>query len=418
MKIKEISEAITKKYIILAYCVSGMGGGQMYTANKLVYMSELGWEVKVVSFVGGTVIIPELKQYENDIVCEISNAPQIFSPRRREKIINLLISMIGPFDEAIIESSNATMALWGEILAKKLNCKHMVHLLCENNQGVPEQYLDFYRFKHARRELSGININSLKMLFRYSEDINDENSYYLPSVCTNVVVPSEVDPIGIPKTGITMCCIGRLAKEYVMAAASAFKSIVVAHTDELFNVLFIGDSDDEKIKNNIKAVFEDTQNVNLIMPGAVFPIPSSIFPKISVFVSSAGSANVSYRSNRPTISIDARDLQAIGVLGYTTQNSTYRKQEPQQDIAELIEKIIFQDYLSELMYTEPTPVSLAPLQLHVDFLNSSEKSKEYFPVDKMKAAGSDKKKRIIRILFGGKTYLQIRKVLLKLKKKR
>lgn len=398
-----------KVYVMLIGRISGMGGGQMYVNNKLSFVSELGWDSKVFYAIPGEIVIPELRKHEENICEQMVVSPLVYSKKRANKIVDLLAEKIGDFDEAVIESGCPYMALWGEMIAKKLKCKHMVHLLDERlDKGVPTEYLNFYKFKHERKELSGINSSSLKILFRNDPMITDDNAYYLSSVCSNVLLETTEDPLNIPDEGVSIGCIGRLNKGYVGAVADSFRKLVTNHKEIKFNVVFIGGSDNPNDEKHISELFSDLDNANLIMAGTLYPIPSATIRKISLFASSAGSARVSYRENIPTISMDAKDLCPIGVLGYTTENVTYRKDEAIVDLADLAEQILFRDYLKDLPFTPSAQVSLEPLKKHIEFLENSDTKKEYFDVESLHAAGLDKKKRFICNILGPNLYSKLR----------
>ena len=397
--------------------IGGMGGGQMYTNNKLYFVSTLGWDPTVFFAVPGEIVISELKKYENNLMEQMVMSPLVHSRKSAKKIIDSLAEKIGDFDEAVIESGSPYMALWGELLAARLNCKHMVHLLDERlDKGVPKEYLDFYYFKHGRKELSGINISSLKILFRNDPSITDDNAYHLSSVCSNVIVETDEDVLNVPQADVSLGCIGRLNKEFINPVINAFYNVTSKYTNKRFNVIFIGGSDNADDSQKIKNKLYYLDNVNLIMPGTLYPIPDATIKKVDLFVSSAGSARVSYRADVPTIAIDSTDLCPIGVLGYTTQNAAFRHGEPIVDLTDLIERILFEPYLEQFSYTPSPKVSLEPLKKHIEFLENSEASKDYFNVITMKAAGSDKKKRYIRMILGKKLYIKLRTTPKKIKK--
>ncbi|MDO5787120.1 MAG: hypothetical protein Q4P09_05350 [Phascolarctobacterium sp.] len=399
-----------KAYIMLEIGIIGVGGGQMYTRNKVCFMREKEWDVFVFSGLEGKVIISELIDQIPFIIPELISAPMVYSKKTIKEVINRVLTQVKGYDEYIIESGSAHLAYWGELLAERLRCKNMVHLLDERNDLlVPLDYLDFYKFKLERRELSGIIKSSLPQLFRNAPFIKDNNSYYLSSVCQNVIDEHIEESFSIPQCDFSLCCIGRLEKPYVSEVAKAFKQVVMNNREKSFAIVFIGDSINRANRDRIVDLLSIERNVKLIMPGFVLPIPRSFFEKIDLFVSSAGSAGVSYRMNRPTISIDSEDLKAIGVMGYDTLNSIKRDNEPPQDIAQFIMKVLEGGYLNNFVYR---PCSYEPnigtLCSHLDFYNQSSKNLEYFPIKKLKPAGKDKKKYIIRKLLGKELYLLLR----------
>lgn len=405
---------MNKLYIMLENAIIGMGGGQMYTRNKLLYMQQMGWKSLVFSGLLGKIVIDELKEFEEYIYPELASAPMVYNHKIVNNVLDKIISNIPKGEKVVIESGSAHLAYWGELLAERLRGKNMVHLLDERNDlTIPEDYLDFYWFKLNRRELSGINDTSLKLLFRRNKKITDENNYNLPSICQNVISEDDCD-LKFPEVDFTVGCIGRLEKPYVVEVAHAYEKLIDNHLDKTFCIVFIGGSDSKQYEDRIKLIFNEKSNATVIMTGFLYPMPKKIFDKIDLFISSAGSAGVSYRQNRPTISVDSTDLKAIGVLGYTTKNSLNRKKEEPEDIFKLAEKVLFTDYLNEFNYKKslhnPTLEGLKP---HIDFLNSSSPEFTYYPIRKMHVAGIDKKKKILRKIFTTKGYVKLRPIFAK-----
>ena len=141
-----------KTYIIFHNNIDGMGGGQMYVCNKARYMERLGWSVVIFSSTDGPVLIPELDKHRKYIVPEMILSPLVYSKQYAARITDRLLSLLPHREDCVIESGSARMAFWGELLAQKLHCKHMVHLLYERpDEAIPESYLPYYWFKWERR---------------------------------------------------------------------------------------------------------------------------------------------------------------------------------------------------------------------------------------------------------------------------
>ena len=87
------------------------------------------------------------------------------------------------------------------------------------------------------------------------------------------------------------------------------------------------------------------------------------------------------------------------MLGYTTQNSLYREEEPKQSIEEILNKVMYENELDKYTFT---PSNYKPdinsLKQHMDFLEKSEKTKEYFDVSRLYSRKDSIKKNIIGIL--------------------
>lgn len=406
-----------KTYIILHNNIDGMGGGQMYVCNKAKYMEKLGWAVVIFSSTDGQVMIPELNKHRQYITPDLIASPLVYSKKYSSKVIDHMLSFIIHREHCVIESGSARMVFWGELLAQKLHCKHMAHLLYERpDHAIPEHYLPYYWFKWNRRELSGIDIHSLRLLFRNDSRVTQDKCYNLPSVCHNVASEQDGADIVIPEADHVLVCLGRLEKPYVSAASKAFVHVAANHPEKQFSVVYIGDASSTIHKENIGRQFEGLKNVSLVMPGYVYPIPGNVLRKGHVYISSSGSAAVTYEQGIVTIAIDLIDNKAIGVLGYTTQNRSYRKDEPQQDPAELLEKVLFSDYLSHYVYTPIQSDSVdGLLQQHVDFLEQSEKKLDFFDLHSLKISGRDRIKRCCSLFFGSKGFLRMRRLIIKLR---
>ncbi len=256
--------------------------------------------------------------------------------------------------------------------------------------------------------MSGINNKSLKVLFRNDPSINDDNSYWLSSLCQNVVSDENTEAITeFPKVDYTLCTIGRLDKDYVLEAARAYTHVASAHPEQKFNCVFIGGSETGKEKE-IRELFNGCTNINLFMLGYIYPIPKALLREMDLFVSSAGSAGVSYNIDKPTISIDCHDLKAIGVLGYTTRRCLNRDDEPKQEIDSLIEKILFQNYLAEFNYVEKIKAdNMKVMDTHLDFLKASCGISEYYDILSLSPSGNDRYKKVIAKIIGDNRYANL-----------
>ncbi len=144
-----------KLFIMLANGIVGMGGGQMYVRNKTLYMQDKGYDPIVYSGHTGKIIIDELKQFESKIMPIFLSTPLVYGKQTVENTIAIIEADCREYDDVIIESGIAPIALWGELIAERIKGKHMVHLLDERNDLLaPEGYLDFF----------GLNIRDVNCL--------------------------------------------------------------------------------------------------------------------------------------------------------------------------------------------------------------------------------------------------------------
>ncbi|MGN1077618.1 MAG: hypothetical protein ACI4ST_03805 [Candidatus Gallimonas sp.] len=397
-------------YIMIEVGIVGMGGGQMYIRNKAKYMNSKGWNTLVFSGLNGKIEIPDLFQFRKYIIPELVSSPYVYSKQTVLKTINNIIAFLDKSDKIIVESGAPHCAYWGELVAEKLHAKHIPFILDESpDKEIPKQYLPFYKFKADRRELAGIADNTFKLIFHDNNFVANYDAR-LPAVCQNVVVDYDSNVLAkIPRKGINIGIMGRLDKPYISIATDAVLKLADKHQNELFNVIYIGDTDLGNKEKRFRKAFHNYDNVSLVFLGYLYPLPRKLFDQIDYFIASSGSANVSYGENKPTISIDGIDGKAIGVLGFTTQNTVYREHEPKQEVADLMEKIIFDNFLKDKEYI-PRGIKpdISTFSVHLDFINNSARAVDYFPVFSLRAAGKDRKKRFFRKLLGLKLYMKIR----------
>lgn len=407
----------TKKYVLLIGSIVQMGGGQVYARNIVQFMEKQGWCSIVISGIEGEVLVPELRCFQNNVCKHLVCAPMVFARNTLKKVLERLIGIIGSAEEIIIESCSSYLALWGELIAEQIHAKHIVHILDEHPESrIPTDYLSFYDFKFERRELFGICKDTIPLIFRGTREITPEDNLVLKAWCSDVVTDDPNIELcnRIPEQGTNIGIFGRLDKPFVMNAVCSCLTIAEKHPDTRFNIIFIGDSDSKVVIERIKKVFSNRNNVNLVFLGYVFPVPKALFPKIDVFISTSGSARVAWEEDRPTIAVDCCDGYAIGVLGYTTTATAYRSNEPQIDICELAEEILFEGLLEKLPYQNSTQdAKNAVFSANMELIASSSKDESYYPVITIKPRGIDRITRFLRRVLGTELLLRMRPFLAK-----
>lgn len=401
-----------KKYILMTMGISGMGGGQMYIRNKLLYMESKGWEVFAYGGLPGEVIIPELKKFSTRISPILTSAPFVYSKKFVATYIERIIDdcRISREDTVIVESGTAHMSYWGELIAKNCNGRHICFLLDERNDLlVQKEYIPFFFFKFERNELAGINSKSLSYLFRGYKNCCVEGGPSLPAFCQNVVEDIEIPQnITLPEADYTIGSIGRLEKPYVLYMIEEVSKYVIEHQDKTFNLLLIGGTNDESRVHQIKKATDGIDNLNVIMTGYMFPIPQRLFSMVDLFISSAGSAGVSYGQNVPTISLDASDYKPIGIMGYTTRKALYRDGEEIIELGEWLKRIFEEDFLVNMPYTPKENSTFELLKKHDVFLKTCADEKNYYDVMSIGPVKKDFIKKVITLLFGADCLIKIK----------
>ena len=119
-----------KKYIILTGSIIDVGGSQLYSKNKKKYLEEKGWDVSIYSFQRGQILIDELKGCSNNIIHNLKFSPNLFSAKIKKKVIDEIIWEKN-YEEVVVESHSINLSLWGEMIAQKVNGKHVIVLVDE-----------------------------------------------------------------------------------------------------------------------------------------------------------------------------------------------------------------------------------------------------------------------------------------------
>lgn len=301
-----------KKYVFFAPNIGQLGGAELYLKNKVQYLINDGWKVEVFPANIEKMRINEFLSFKDNYIHEFSFVPSSFSEKRLTKIINQLTKRIGTeHEKLIIESTASVMSYWAELVACKLQCRHIIFLMYEHYDGFSEETIKYFQFKHIRRELVCNKVEAFQLLFKKNIKEDEFNEHvWLPipsSVVENINNPI-VESIG--KYDYTIGSIGRIHKSFVIDMIKEIKKFAEKYKDKQIQVVMIGGSADGIQEKNIEEIMKACSNVHLIITGVLFPIPKAIFKKINVFVSSAGSARVSAREGVPTISIDA-NLQRV-----------------------------------------------------------------------------------------------------------
>lgn len=305
-----------KTYVFIARRICEIGGAEQYLFNKIRHLESRGWRVFVFSARKGTILINGLKRFRNDVLPTLAYAPECFTKREVNKTIEIITARVGEFkpDPCIVESDSVNRAIWGELLALRLGAKHISFILQEEH-GYDRDVRDFLFFKYKRHELAGITPKSINQIL--SDDmIKRREDTSIAAYCNNVVEDCEdiISP-RLEKARYTFGSIGRLEKTCVPVIIQGFVQYFKTHPLERYNLVLIGGSKSEKTYIKIKNEIDKCPNVNLIISGNMYPIPRSLLDKIDVFVSTAGSAAVSYRTHCPTIRVHPVTGESQGIIG-------------------------------------------------------------------------------------------------------
>ena len=384
------------KYVFITPTISEMGGAQMYIRNKLIFLRNSGWDVVVITAIrGNNVVIKDLIEFKNNYFPEIKYNCYEFCKRKVDKVCSKIIKLLGDVDcETIIESTCLEEATWAEHISKRLSAKHLLYTLQESNEVYNLDFFRFLYFKYERRELAGIAPISLSLMFKPYKMIDEDESYSLTAACTNVeedVPHTLIDFIKDKKFDKVVGCLSRLDKPFVEQGILGVIEYCKKHPSLHVGLVLLGGTHKNKIKR-IKKIASNVHNLDIVITGYIYPVPTKLLELCDILFSSAGSAFVCERSGVPTVSFDSNDLKPIGVLFRTTNNTLFRdKNEPALNFESLLEDVLTERKFIKIdSHYNNSPRDYSE---HMTFLKLSEQKKKYFDVLSIRKT---KKKEIIR----------------------
>ena len=333
-----------KKYVFLTPSIGDMGGAQMYVANKLDFLKKCGWSVYVFYFRSHTkIMIPSLEPYERNKVKDMQYACQYIPSKKLKKDLEFFSSLLQDVNDVIIvETHLVSLAGWGELLAEKMNGRHIVNFLEEKVDFSTPPLSAYMEFKLKRRELFNASETILKRGFGVSFKEEYLNYKRLQKFfCTNVVDFTKNQPLCIKDADVNILTIGRLDKPYIPKLISEVIIFAKRHKDLYINFMMVGGSNSGEMEKSVPIAFQGQENINLVMFGYVFPVPINIIRRADVGVSSANSILVTAEQGVPTICIDMYDFDSIGVYGYTTTNKFHESKAGKLSLSEALEEVIF-----------------------------------------------------------------------------
>lgn len=313
-----------KKYVFLVKGIEDLTGAPRYVNNKCRYLKEQGWDVAVfwsydVSLAQLEHLIPfDKKEY---IVHELLFFPCWFTKRQQNKVIERIIHQIGQAEQIVIESNKLQLGAWGEMIAQRLNAKHINFVTTEKIKIHNKATFDFCYAKLQRHEFFTINKAAVAHIFSKFVSIDHPENFYW-SASSGVEVEEYPFPAfdSLPHADYTITSFGR-RKGYFPYMLSELRLFFSQYHDKKFNVFFLGDL------NNETEIYESLSldNVHtIIFPKAVEMIPLQVFTKSDVVIATAGCANIASKYGGKVISMDVNNNVPLGLLLYTTfDRNTY-----------------------------------------------------------------------------------------------
>ena len=375
-------------YIIITADIHPVGGMQLYTAGKSNFMEQIGWNVVVFhsGISSGKCAYYALNKYRNYAMPFFFNSPLDYSNKSVERIINIAMEKIpsNNYELIYIESQNDFSALWGELLASKLNAAHICfncNELFRGDNKIYDKCLDFFWFKYMRRELIGLRPDSMCRLFEGYKKLTENAEMMFDALEPNPIQEiSDKRILKLEKLDFNIMYLGRIAKGYVPNIIEGIRQFAKENPQNSIQFIVVGNAK-ERIKL-IKSLISDCKNIKLELMGDMVPIPKGLYKYVDVAIAGAVCAEASAREGVPTIVADCENYRANGILGYTVSNSMYsEKQTPQTDFCTALRNVLITKEYSKNKYTFPTAISENVVYgSHLEFFNKADQSKKYYDI--------------------------------------
>lgn len=357
-----------KIYVIIGSTSGGVSGGIIYHLNKLNYMKKKGWESLILSSDDGQVMVPAISDFIWGNYTFLKQFPNSYPNKLLSDKLQLILNLFEEkaASDIIIESSTETTALWGELFARKLKCRHIIIYINEFSLCMNSSLALFFKFKYNRGELACISKQHMIKIFKKYWIVDENNARALPCSCTNSLQKCDSKYNLLALSGKTIGYIGRIDKPFFNNMLSEILDYCKSNKNIHYNLFIFGGSNQAKAVNILKKRCSIHKNISLIVTGFIYPIPFEATQQLDVIFACAGSAVVAYKTGKPAIRIDNVDYKLSGVI--KSQNPLILEMCPLGNT--------YSKYLSWILESTPK-ISIKKYDLSIDEINTERKLDEH-----------------------------------------
>lgn len=339
-----------------------MGGAQTYVAGKARFLKENNWDVFI--FCPGikgrkSPFIKEdtcIYKYINYLAIMPNECPKFICEQTIENMREIIMPNNCDSDNdhlIVIESHDEHYSLWGELLAERVKGRNFCFIVNESFRGNGKRYeenMDFFNFKHVRKELLGIEKRSLGLLFEGYKSINENDSYCFSAVNDGPVQDVYNEKVNsLEKKDYNICYIGRASKSYVPMILEGVRTFAEKYHDSKIQMIFVGELGKER--KNIFNILRNAPNIKIVEMGNMVPIPKDLFKKIDVEIAGAGCAWLGPQNGVLTLLADAKNQRCNGVFGIDNFNALFSDDYSKQiDFNEGLERVLIKKYIVLIMF--------------------------------------------------------------------
>lgn len=355
-------------YIFLTHCVCDVGGMQLYVSRKIDYLKSNGWIPLVFYYREGDISIPNLKDYKDNYLPVLRYCVGNVTETKRQNVLKLIKERLGPYNQLVIESCCLALGTWGEYIASEFRGKHILYVIDEVISYPTEEMKRFLDFKIKQNLLYCINPNVIQRVWQDRKNLSALKLTATGATSMNVVDEESAVINSLVVGDNTILSLGRLDKPYISHLFDVISEFAGDNANLRIDLIIIGDTPNDKEKDALLAKFNGVSNLCVHPLGYVWPIPKRLFSKVKVAVGSAGSIVLCNRQGVPSIAIDGKDYEAIGLYGINTNNSLFRgSNDPQFSIKEWLQQIIIEKQYSHYI---PEVISTPDYSRHQEIIDT------------------------------------------------
>lgn len=397
-----------KRYIIIGTFL-GMGGGQIYTRNKAVFLKKNGWEVFLYTGRSGKLYFNDLKGVSLVHISELAINPLLLPKNVVESVIDSIVGS-GGWEETIIETSKDIWAVWGELIASKCSGKHVFFCLDEQFPKYDDWYISFFEFKLRRREMVGISPKSIRLMNTESPNPLWKRTDNLRFICYNYIDENkESFRYNFEEYDINFGCISRLDKPYIGKIIDELKSFCKRHADLKIAFYLVGDSLKKQTMPVLQKKANDVENFKMIFLGSLSPIPRRFLDNIDFFIGTAGSAMLTAMEGKITINVDTVNGSPLGIRLYNCMSGTFADEDKvYPKLSDYLDYVVFKadrDDIKKTIISNAVSKKdefdfMKVFHNHMDYIMKSEIRKSYFNFNHVKLSKIDLFKKVLYNFLG------------------
>lgn len=369
----------SKCYIFIACAVNYIGGAQNYLLGKIEWLHQNGWEVVVFASDASNVVI-DYSPAKLIEVPHLYSRPSAMSEAMLRRVVGEMKRVIpAQRDEYFVESDDVFLALWGELVAKEIDARHLIFHLSEGFRPVSRDELGYFLVKEERKELAFIREGFCEKLFKNRQ--LRWSAHVLVAYQRSSFAESDFDLSVIPEANLIIGLVSRLDKPFVARAIDGVIDFCLNNPSVVIGLVVVGGSPDPSFENQIHEKTNGIANLLTVTLGYLYPIPYSLIQSFDVAIAKSGTVRALSGFGVPCIAYSLLNDDCMGIDGLDFPFGEYADGESVR-LETIIEEIVVHDKLCSY-----EPLRVAPSEAdygdHFEYLGAC-RAKEFFDTASMK----------------------------------